>query len=74
MTTAFTLVGAVYDLLGALPDKFHTEGFDGFLTAVGKFLPLSGLGLGWLCPAAIGLVIGLAIRLIRRRNAEKILK
>ena len=70
MTTAFTLVGAVYDLLGALPDKFHTEAFDGFLAAVGKFLPLSGLGLGWLCPAAIGLAIGLAIRLICRKNAD----
>ena len=72
MTTAFTLVGAVYDLLGALPDKFHTEGFDGFLVAVGKFLPLSGLGLGWLCPAGIGFAAGLIVHLIRlkKQNAQ----
>ena len=34
-----------------------------------KLLPLAGQGLGWLCPAALGLVIGLAIHVYRLRKA-----
>lgn len=34
-----------------------------------KLLPLAGQGLGWLCPAALGIVIGLAIHIYRRRKA-----
>ena len=38
-------------------------------TAAEKLLPLAGQGLGWLCPAALGIVIGLAIHIYRRRKA-----
>ena len=42
---------------------------DGALRAVGGVLPLSSQGLGWICPAALGLVIGLIAHFAGRRKA-----
>lgn len=59
-TTGFTLVGAVYDLLCALPAGVRAAcRMDGVLDAIKEVLPLAKLGLGWICPAVLGLVIGL---------------
>ena len=68
-TLGLTLVGAVYDLLCALPDRLRSFcRLDGFLQVVGKVLPFSELGLGWICPAAAGLVIGLVWYIFGRRH------
>ena len=69
--TAFTLVAAVYDLLRTLPEGLRTAcHLDGFLKAVGTVLPLSGLGLGWVCPALLGAVVGLIIHFARKPKAQ----
>ena len=61
-TTAFTLVAAVFDMIGAVsgmvPDNALLSGLTGF---AGKVLPLYALGLGWVCPAAVGLIVGLIV-------------
>ena len=64
-TTAFTLIAAVFDFTGNLSGTMQSSGFsntallDG-ITAVGaKLLPFYHLGLGWVCPAIVGFVIGL---------------
>lgn len=61
-TTAFTLVAAVFDMVGAVsgmvPDNALLSGLTGF---AGKVLPLYSLGLGWVCPAAVGLIVGLIV-------------
>lgn len=60
--TGFTLVAAVYDLLRTLPPTLRAIlHLNGIISAVGSVLPLSSLGLGWVCPAALGLIIGLII-------------
>ncbi len=70
-TIALTLVGAVYDLLRTLPaDVRALCRLDAPLGAVGRLLPLSSLGLGWLCPAALGLVLGLAVHFLRGRRQK----
>lgn len=70
--TAFTLVAAVYDLLRTLPEGLRTAcHLDGFLKAVGTVLPLSGLGLGWVCPALLGAVVGLIVHFVRKPKAQK---
>lgn len=66
-TIGLTLFAAVYDLVRSLPANVQsalrlTDAVD----AVGKALPLSGLGLAWVCPALLGLVIGLIVRRLRR--------
>jgi LIVCS family branched-chain amino acid:cation transporter len=61
--TAFTLAAAVLDLLAALPDGarafLHVNGFVAFCK---ESLPLFGIGLFWLIPAVVGLVIGFILR------------
>ena len=61
-TTAFTLVAAVFDMIGAISGMAPGSGLLSTLSAfAGKVLPLYSLGLGWVCPAAIGFVVGLII-------------
>ena len=70
--TAFTLVAAVYDLLRTLPEGLRAAcHLDGFLKAVGAVLPLSGLGLGWVCPALLGAVVGLIVHFVRKPKAQE---
>lgn len=61
-TTAFTLVAAIFDMIGAVsgmvPGNALLSGLTGF---AGKVLPLYSLGLGWVCPAAIGCILGLIV-------------
>lgn len=65
-TIGFTLVAAVYDLLKALPASLLQQlHLTGVVEAAGGFLPLSSLGLAWICPAALGLIIGLAVHMAR---------
>ena len=49
------MVGAVS---GMVPDNALLSGLTGF---AGKVLPLYALGLGWVCPAAVGLIVGLIV-------------
>ncbi len=60
--TALTFVAAFFDFCKALPkwlfDALHLEALTEAAKAV---LPFSKLGLGWICPAVLGLVIGLVI-------------
>lgn len=68
--TGCTLVAAVYDLMFALPASVKAAlRLEGIISAVGGVLPLSGVGLGWLCPAAVGLVIGLLLHKLRPAKA-----
>lgn len=68
-TIGFTFIAAPYDLLFALPENVRTVlHLDPMLATVSKLLPLSKLGLGWICPAAIGLVIGLVIYFIEKKK------
>ena len=70
LVTGLTLVAALFDFFGALPAgavaALHLEGAIGFAKA---YLPLYGLGLGWVCPAALGLALGLALRLMHVKKA-----
>ncbi len=69
-TTALTLVAAVFDFANALPDEvkssFHLEHF----IHLGSFLPFFSLGLGWICPAILGFLIGMAIHLLKTDQAS----
>ena len=71
-TIGFTLVAAVYDLLAALPAGVRAFlHIDGALDVIGNFLPLSDLGLGWVCPALLGFLAGLVTHLAKWRRASR---
>ena len=69
--TGFTLVAAIFDLIKALPagllTRLHLQSVP---EAVEDILPLYSLGLGWVCPAAAGLVIGLLHYFITRKRRQ----
>ena len=61
-TTAFTLIAAVFDMIGAvsgmIPGSRVLAGLKAFAENI---QPLYDLGLGWILPAAIGFLAGLLL-------------
>ena len=71
-TIGFTFIAALYDLLAALPTSVKNSlNLNGIIETVGSWLPMSKLGLGWLCPAAVGLIIGVVVHVIKNNSARK---
>lgn len=67
--TMVTLAAAVPDLCKALPEGARTLlRLDGLLMAAQKYLPFFQQGLGWVCPALIGLAVALFLRRLRPRR------
>ena len=71
MVTGFTLAAAVIDGLRALPEQtagaLHVQEI---IEAAAKILPLSGIGLGWILPAAVGLAIGFMVNQKIRKSGS----
>ncbi len=63
---AFTTIGSLYDFLSALPASMKENGLiTWIIEKVGNILPFSSLGLGWVCPALLGLVVGVVIHITK---------
>lgn len=66
--TAFTMVAALLDFISSLPEglynAFHGDAIIGLAS---KHLPFFNLGMGWICPAIVGLVLGLVIRAVKKQ-------
>lgn len=63
LTTAFTLIAAIFDMIGAISGMIPGSALLAALTGFAqKCIPLFSLGLGWVSPAAIGFVTGLLLR------------
>lgn len=67
-TIGCTMVAAVFDLLRTLPTQAQAAlHLEPVVALAETWLPLCKQGFGWVCPAALGLVIGLVLR--RGRHA-----
>lgn len=66
--TAFTFVAALFDFVKSLPLGLPKTKVCAAIIKVGGFLPFAKLGLGWVCPAALGLIIGLIIHFAKKIN------
>ena len=68
--TAFTCVAALFDLMQALPEALQAAlHLEGAIRLAERILPVYNLSFGWVVPAAIGLLLGLAIHFTRNRRA-----
>ena len=66
-TTGFTLIAALFDFIKSLPaGLIPAAALEHILNAAKTILPFFEIGLGWVCPAAIGLIIGLILRFVNR--------
>ena len=67
----FTWAAAIFDFMKTLPASVQTAlRLDIPIGLAEKNLPLFGLNLGWLLPAVIGFIIGMAIHLSKRSRAN----
>ena len=67
--TALTGVAALFDLIKTLPASIRGGlHLDGAVELAQRLLPFFRLNLGWVVPAAVGLVLGLMIRAARKRG------
>ena len=70
--TAFTFVAALLDFAKALPENVVARlHLTPVIELAKDYLPLYELGVGWLLPAALGLVVGLVIHLARRNRTQQ---
>lgn len=74
-TTVFTLIAALFDFAGTLASTLkgsgiaNTSALDAFAAFGGKILPFSSIGLGWVCPAVVGFIIGCVIYRSSKKKA-----
>ncbi len=64
--TAFTLVAALFDLVKTLPEFVQEAINADAIIGVGAHLPFFELGMGWILPAILGLVLGLALKATKK--------
>lgn len=70
MVTGFVIPAALLDLIGALPDYLvKTLRLGGLIEWAKETVPFYNIGMGWLIPALIGLVLGLIVSRLFRRDA-----
>lgn len=69
MTTYFTLIASILDGLNACPDGIKQTSFvKTLLDFATNYLPFFKLGMGWIFPALIGLVIGLIWSMVKKET------
>ncbi|AUI71662.1 branched-chain amino acid transport system II carrier protein [Companilactobacillus alimentarius] len=61
MTTVFTIIPAFFAGLEALPKIWREISWIQNILHLNKYLPLADLGLGWVVPAIVGLLLGFVI-------------
>lgn len=65
-TIGCTMVAAAFDLLRTLPTQAQAAlHLEPVVALAETWLPLCKQGFGWVCPAVLGLVIGLVLRRVR---------
>ncbi len=71
-TTAVTLPASIFELVRALPDKiYNIVGGSSIVAFANKILTFFELGLGWLCPAILGFVIGISIHFVQKKQSHR---
>jgi branched-chain amino acid:cation transporter, LIVCS family len=67
ITTLFTLFAAIGDMLNALPFGLNnTSTISAIIEVYKNTLPFFDMGMGWIVPSIIGLIIGVIISLIKK--------
>lgn len=67
--TVFTFVPAVIDFINALPAGIFSAIGGNAIVSVFDWLPLFSFGMGWVIPACVGLLLGLALHAANKRRA-----
>lgn len=68
LTTLFTVIPSLFAGVEALPETLKSFSFIQTVLHWNSYLPLASLGLGWVIPALVGLVLGFMINKYQERN------
>ena len=70
--TVCTFIPAVFDFINTLPAGANKVLFGDVVGRMTQWLPLGSIGMGWVVPACIGLVIGLVLHFcVKKPNQAK---
>ncbi|MDT1996553.1 branched-chain amino acid transport system II carrier protein [Carnobacterium divergens] len=69
LTTIFTIFVSFADGLNAMPESIRETGIaQGILSFYTTYLPLFDIGMGWVLPAIVGLVLGWMISIFKKNE------
>ncbi|HIY91656.1 branched-chain amino acid transport system II carrier protein [Companilactobacillus sp. HBUAS56275] len=68
MTTLFTIIPSLFAGVDALPETLKNVSFIQTVLHWNSYLPLASLGLGWVIPALVGLIIGFIVNKYQEKN------
>lgn len=69
-----TVVPAFFDMIVAFPKVVSKSAFGLTVADLRAYLPLAGIGMSWVVPALVGLVVGLLVHFIRRGNLPELVE
>ncbi|GAA2968324.1 branched-chain amino acid transport protein [Ligilactobacillus murinus DSM 20452 = NBRC 14221] len=69
-----TVVPAFFDMIVAFPKVVSQSAFGLTVADLRAYLPLAGIGMSWVVPALVGLVVGLLVHFIRRGNLPELVE
>lgn len=71
-TTFFTLFAALLDALNAAPPVISQAAWaQTLLKGASRYLPFFSIGMGWVIPAAVGLIVGLIWAFFKKGKADQ---
>ena len=70
----FTVVPALGDMVVAFPSVVSQSSFGLAVASLRNNLPLANMGLSWLVPALVGLVVGLVVHFVKSKKVASVLE
>ena len=70
----FTVVPALGDMVVAFPSVVSQSSFGLAVASLRNHLPLANMGLSWLVPALVGLVVGLVVHFVKTKKVVSVLE
>lgn len=68
----FTVVPALGDMVVAFPSVVSQSSFGLAVASLRNHLPLANMGLSWLVPALVGLVVGLVVHFVKTKKVASV--
>lgn len=69
--TVCTIIPALFDFINTLPAGANKALGGAVVQSITQWLPLGSIGMGWVVPACIGLVIGLILHFCGKKTLQK---
>ena len=66
MVVVCTVVPAFFDMIVAFPKVVSQSSFGLSIAGLRAYLPFANIGMSWVVPALVGLVVGLCLHFVRR--------